>query len=118
MTAGDLIATLFLSRDVAHRVHLATRSYAKHKALDSFYHDIIEAADTFAEVYQGCYGLLGTIPIRGSKASANIVAFLENQVNDIKAGRAEISDDSEIQNQIDEILAVYHSTIYKLKYLA
>lgn len=118
MTAADLMGVLFLSRDVAHRVHLATRSYAKHKALDKFYHDIIEAADTFAEVYQGCYGLMGQIPIKGSKASANIVSFLENQVKDIKDGRAKISDDSEIQNQIDEILAVYHSAIYKLKYLA
>ena len=118
MKAADLMALLFLSRDVAHRVHLATRSYSKHKALDKFYHDIVELADTFAEVYQGCYGLMGNIPIRGSKASANITAFLEAQVKEIKEGRAEISDDSEIQNQIDEILALYHSTIYKLKYLA
>jgi hypothetical protein len=118
MKAADLMALMFLSRDVAHRVHLATRSYSKHKALDKFYHDIVELADTFAEVYQGCYGLMGNIPIRGSKASANITAFLEAQVKEIKEGRAEISDDSEIQNQIDEILALYHSTIYKLKYLA
>lgn len=118
MTAADLVATLFLSRDVAHRVHLATRSYAKHKALDGFYRGIVDLADSFAETYQGCYGLLGSIPIRGSKASANIVAFLEGQVKEIKEGRAEISDDSEIQNQIDEILALYHSTIYKLKFLA
>jgi DNA-binding ferritin-like protein len=118
MKAADLMALLFLSRDVAHRVHLATRSYSKHKALDKFYHDIVEAADTFAETYQGCYGLLGTIPVRGSKASPNITAFLEAQVKEIKEGRDAISDDSEIQNQIDEILAVFHRTIYKLKFLA
>ena len=118
MKAAELISLLFLSRDVAHRVHLQTRSYSKHKALDKFYHDIIEAADEFAEVYQGCYGLLGAIPVRGSKASANITAFLEAQVKEIKDGRAEISDDSEIQNKIDEILAVFHRTIYKLKFLA
>lgn len=118
MKAPDLIAMLFLSRDVAHRMHLSTRSYAKHKALDSFYHDIIEAADTFAEVYQGCYGLMGAIPIRGSKGSPNITAFLEAQVKEIEEGRAEISDDSTIQNQIDEILAVFYSAIYKLKFLA
>jgi hypothetical protein len=118
MKAADLMALLFLSRDVAHRVHLATRSYSKHKALDKFYHGIVDLADMFAETYQGCYGLMGAIPIKGSKASANITAFLEAQVKEIKEGRAEISDDSEIQNQIDEILALYHSTIYKLKYLA
>lgn len=118
MKAPDLMALLFLSRDVAHRVHLSTRSYAKHKALDKFYHDIIDAADTFAEVYQGCYGLMGAIPIKGSKASANIVSFLEAQTKEIDEGRAEISDDSAIQNQIDEILAIFYSAIYKLKFLA
>lgn len=118
MTAEELVGILFLARDVAHRVHLKTRSYAKHKALDKFYHDIIDAADSFAEVYQGCYGLMKDIPIRGTKGGSNIVQFLENQTKEIEEGRAEISDDSTIQNQIDEILAVYYAALYKLKFLA
>jgi hypothetical protein len=118
MTAQELVSLLFLSRDVAHRVHLSTRSYAKHKALDKFYHDIIEAADDFAEVYQGCYGLMPPIPVRGTKGGANIVSFLESQAKEIEEGRAKISDDSAIQNKIDEILAVYYRAIYRLKFLA
>lgn len=118
MTAPELMALLFLSRDVAHRVHLATRSYAKHKALDTFYHDIVDAADTFAEVYQGCYGLMGSIPIRGTKGGANIARFLEAQAKEIEDGRKEVSEDSTIQNQIDEILAVFYAAIYKLNFLA
>lgn len=30
---AELIALLFASRDYGHRAHLATRSYAQHKAL-------------------------------------------------------------------------------------
>lgn len=37
-----LIAILFLSREVAHRAHLNTKSYAQHMALGSFYDDIID----------------------------------------------------------------------------
>ena len=118
MTAAEMMGVLFLGRDVAHRVHLSTRSYAKHKALDKFYHDIIDAADAFAEAYQGKYGLMGQIPLKSAKATANIVTFLEEQVKEIEEGRDEVCDCSPVQNLIDEILAVYFSALYKLKFLA
>ena len=38
------ISLLFLARDVAHREHLRTRSYAAHMALNDFYHEIIQQA--------------------------------------------------------------------------
>ena len=43
--AADFVGALFLARDVAHSVHLNTRSYAKHKALNEFYDEIIDLAD-------------------------------------------------------------------------
>ena len=36
MKAAEFVGTLFLARDVSHSVHLNTRSYAKHKALQKF----------------------------------------------------------------------------------
>ena len=38
-TAADFIGTLFVARDVAHSVHLNTRSFSKHMALNDFYHE-------------------------------------------------------------------------------
>jgi len=110
---------LFLARDVAHRVHLSTRSYAKHMALNDFYHEIIELADKFAESYQGQYGLL-SIPLMSSKKSVDIVTFLNGQKEEIEACRYEICDkkDTPLQNIIDEIIGQYLSTLYKLKFLA
>lgn len=118
MTAAELMSLLFLGRDMAHKIHLSTRSYAKHKALDAFYHDIVDGADAFAEAYQGKYGLMGNIPLSAPKKSGNIIEFLEGQVREIEEGRAAICDDTPIQNLIDEILAVYFSALYKLKFLA
>lgn len=116
MQASDFIGMLFLARDVAHRVHLSTRSYSKHMALNDFYHDIVESADKFAEVYQGKHGMI-TVPLLSAKKSGNIITFLEGQVEEIEKGRAEITDCSPLQNIIDEIIAQYLGTIYKLKYL-
>ena len=49
MKASDFVGILFLARDVTHSVHLNTRSYSKHKALQKFYENIIDLADSFAE---------------------------------------------------------------------
>jgi hypothetical protein len=70
------ISLLFLARDVAHREHLRTRSFAAHMALNDFYHEIIEQADGLVEAYQGSYLLLKDLEIIGSKNVDNIEDFL------------------------------------------
>ena len=64
---ADFVGMLFLARDVTHSAHLNTRSYAKHKALQKFYENIIDLADSFAEAYQGRYGLIGPISLMSAK---------------------------------------------------
>lgn len=120
MNVQQFIGLMFLARDVAHVTHLSTRSYAKHKALDEFYHGIVEAADGFAEAYQGRYGLIGNIQIQPPKKKAEIVEFLQEQLDQIGKGRYDICEASEtaLQNLIDEIISLYLSTIYKLKFLS
>jgi iron-sulfur cluster repair protein YtfE (RIC family) len=114
------IGQLFLARDVTHSVHLNTRSYAKHQALGSFYDEIIDLADKFAEAYQGKYGLIGPIALQSAKKTNNVVEFLEDQVKEIENTRYKVVDKecTPLQNIIDEILALYYSTLYKLKFLA
>ena len=117
MSCADLIGHLFLARDVTHSVHLNTRSYAKHKALGKFYPAVIDLADTLAEAYQGRYGLIGPITLHSAEKTNNVVDFLEDSLKKIKKEREEY-DDTAIQNIIDEIIALYLSTLYKLKFLA
>lgn len=120
MKCNDFIGMLFLARDVTHSVHLNTRSYAKHKALNGFYDEIIELADGFAEVYQGRYGLIGPISLMSAKKTGNIIEFLENQLEEIEAGRYDVckKEDTPLQNLIDGIIELYLSTLYKLRFLA
>ena len=119
MKAAEFVGTLFLARDVAHSVHLSTRSFAKHMALNTFYDEIVDLADKFAEAYQGRYGLIGPITMMSAKSN-NIVTFLEDSLSDVEEMRYKVCEKSEtaLQNIIDEIVGLYLSTLYKLKFLA
>jgi hypothetical protein len=120
MTAAQLMGLLFLGRNVAHSVHLNTRSYSKHVALNIFYERIIGVADDFAEAYQGRHGLIGPIAIPAAKKTTNIIEFLQTQLDEIEKGRYEVcdKDDSSLQQLIDNIIEVYLRTLYKLRFLA
>ena len=120
MKANDFVGMLFLARDVAHSVHLNTRSFSKHMALNTFYDEIIELADGFAEAYQGRYGLIGPISLLSAKKTGNIVEFLQDQLDEIETGRYDVckKDDTPLQNLIDGIIELYLSTLDKLRFLA
>lgn len=120
MKPVDFVGMLFLARDVTHSVHLNTRSYAKHKALGKFYTGVVDLADAFAEAYQGRHGLIGPITLMSAKKTSNVVEFLQDQLAEIEANRYKFCDKEEtsIQNIIDEIVALYLSTLYRLRFLA
>ena len=120
MSCADFIGTLFLARDVAHSVHLNTRSFAKHSALNEFYDGIVDLTDKYAEAYQGRHGLIGPISLMSAKKTGNIIEFLEDSLKDIEESRYKVCDkiDTPLQNIIDEIVGQYLKAIYKLKFLA
>ena len=117
---ADFVGLLFLARDVTHSVHLNTRSYSKHKALQKFYDNIIDLADGFAEAYQGRHGLIGPISLMSAKKTTNVIEFLESQLAEIEKVRYDVcdKDDTPMQNLIDAIIELYLSTLYKLRFLA
>jgi DNA-binding ferritin-like protein len=120
MKACDFVGILFLARDVTHSVHLNTRSYSKHKALQKFYESIIDHADDFAEAYQGRHGLIGPISLMSAKKTSNVVEFLESQLAEIEGARYDVVDkaDTSLQQIIDNVVQLYLSTLYKLRFLA
>lgn len=119
MKPADFVGLLFLGRDVAHSVHLNTRSFAKHMALQGFYEGIVGLADSFAEAYQGKYGLIGPIALQSVKKTNNIIEFLQDQLDEIEAVRYKVVEKecTALHNIIDEIVGLYLSTLYKLRFL-
>ena len=120
MKPAEFVGMLFLARDVTHSVHLNTRSFAKHMALGSFYDGIVDLTDKFAEAYQGKHGLIGPISLMNARKTTNVVEFLQDQMDEIEKARYEVCDKTEtaLQNIIDEIVGLYLSTLYKLRFLA
>jgi hypothetical protein len=120
MKAADFVGILFLARDVTHSVHLNTRSYSKHKALQKFYENIIDLADSFAEAYQGRHGLIGPISLMSAKKTSNVIEFLESQLAEIESVRYDVCEktDTSLQQLIDNVIELYLSTLYKLRFLA
>lgn len=114
---SEFLAVLFHSRDVAHSAHLNTDSYAQHMALGTFYDNIIELADKFAENWMGANGKkVGKIPMIQA-TDTDILKALKVHAEVIQESRDFVGDDSALQNIIDEIIAEYRSVIYKLTFL-
>ena len=118
MVIGKVIAVMFLSRDVAHREHLKSTSYAQHMALGDFYEDVIEKADALAETYQGMGTLIDDIPYMDHDGEGNIVAVLKKHLVLIQKFREKCSVKSAaLENVFDDVETLYLSTLYKLKFL-
>lgn len=118
-TVGRLIAVMFLSREVVHREHLRTKSFSQHMALNTFYEEIVGLADSIAEAYQGRFGIIDKIPMLDNDATGTIDDILEKHLDIIEKLRYIAVDKSQtaIQNLIDESVALYLSTLYKLRNL-
>lgn len=119
-TAGQFVAMSFLGRDLAHRAHLKTRSYADHMALGAFYQAVIPLVDSFAESYQGRFNELLDIPLADNEYAGEIDEILEQQMAWIEDSRTAICsrDETALNNIIDEVANLYQSTLYKLRFLA
>lgn len=119
---AELVARCFEARTVAHVAHLATPSYAEHKALNEFYDGIVDRADDYAEAAQGRYGLLDVgkylgkaVTVGDPKKPVSIPSELRTWID---KNRDKCGDERELQNIIDEILHLCDSTVYKLRFLS
>ena len=114
---AELVIRCFHARTDAHIAHLMTRSYAAHKALNEFYDEIIDLADTYAEACQGRYGILPyeNVSYRPMKPSYSTPQTIIETLRDwIDKYRKEFGNETELQNIIDEIVGQCDSTLYKL----
>ena len=111
---SELAARTFAARDIAHREHWATKNYAAHVALGSFYDEVITAVDAIIEAYQGQYGAIDYFEVKTSRES-NMAKFLTEECDWIEENRSEIANGSAcIENLIDALTQVYCRTIFLL----
>jgi hypothetical protein len=117
---GQFISTLFASRTQAHVFHLQTDSFAAHKALNDYYDEIVGITDGIVESYQGKYGIIsgyGNIALQEFQNCEGVISYFETLCMYVEKSRQVLPQDTYIQNQIDEVVALINSTIYKLRFL-
>lgn len=118
--AGEMVSMVLLGRDLAHRAHWKTRSYSEHKALQDFYEGVLVRLDGFVEQFQGRYDDALDVPLGENEFEGEIADVLEQQMAWIEDNRLKVCarEESALHNVIDEIVAIYQTTMYKLRFLA
>jgi hypothetical protein len=115
---GEFVGTLLHSATIVHFMHLQTESYSVHKALQKYYESIVDAADTVAESIQGCTGeIIKAYPPMFGNPEVAPLEYLTSIRDYVIANRDAISEYSNIQNEIDAVMTLLDSTIYKLTFL-
>lgn len=116
---ATFISTLFSSRTQAHIFHLQVKgpgAFAAHSALNTYYDEIIGLADGIVESFQGRYGIITGYKGEGAyiENTTKIIQYFEALCMYVEKNRVSLVQDSYIQNQIDEVVALIESTKYKL----
>ena len=113
---SQLFGTLQQSVVNSWKNHLKTSKYAAHMALDEYYKEMPELVDTLIENYQGIYGEVDDYK--------NILDFNEDPIKyledlrDICVNSKELlQQNTELESDMDSILSLIDSTLYKLKEL-
>ena len=117
---GEFILLCFHARTNAHVLHLETRSYAAHKALNEFYDEIVDLADSFAEAYIGSYGLI-EFPETPYEPHTDALKLLDEMDEVAESAREALTKGDthllSLLSILDEITALVASTRYKLRFL-
>ena len=116
---NDYIGYLFAYRDAAHKMHLKTKSFAKHLALGELYEFLTGKVDELTEVIQGQRGIIDIPNKDDLLQTSDEVTFIKELCEVLTAERASFNnEDPHVQNILDEITAFCFRIKYKIDNLA
>jgi hypothetical protein len=117
--ASEYVSRMLAGAAMIHMHHLMATgpgSFAKHAALGA-YGDLADAVDGLAEAYMGCTGkglVFSGVQVQvGGDCIADVRALYEY----VEKSRAALGAESHIQNEVDTVLNVLASMLYKLNRL-
>ncbi len=114
---NEFINLIFSGRDAAHRLHLSTRSFAMHLALQKLYEELPDIADRFAETYMGTSDLNVSKHIV-SLDESNPISMVEDFLSKVIDSRYILENKPELEAIHDDLVELIKSTLYKLKRLS
>lgn len=117
VTIGAFFLRLLHAATNGHILHLQTRSYAEHKALQTYYENLPDLVDNIIEQYQGAYDVIVEYPNTYEIPIPEPLAEVSYVRNFVAKNRAIVGDYTSLQNQVDELMSLLDSTVYKLTFL-
>ena len=117
VTIGEFFITLLHAATNGHILHLQTKSYSEHKALQAYYEGLPDLVDNIIEQYQGAYQTIIEYPNIYALPIKDPLTEVYNIRDFLARNRAVVGDYTSIQNQVDELMSLLDSTVYKLTFL-
>jgi len=111
------VGTMLHSATITHFQHLATKSYAQHKALQKYYESIPDSVDAYAEAYQGRYGLITGYDVEFHK-HRDPKAYVKGLLNFLDEIKPTLPKDTDLVNLFDAVVNDVTSLKYKLENLS
>jgi hypothetical protein len=119
---SEMISKLNTSSIQVHIFHWQVKgksSYVAHKAFGDYYEAIPGLIDGIVESYQGKYGIIENFTCDGVENFKDVqtcVDYLVGLMEMVEEKRKSV-EDSYLQNQIDAVIELITSTMYKLRFL-
>ena len=117
VTIGEFFLKLLHASTNGHLLHLQTKSYSEHKALQGYYEGLPDAVDTIIEQYQGAYQVIVEYPNMYEPPKADALQEVTSIRDFIVANRSVVGPYTSLQNEVDALLSLIESTKYKLTFL-
>ena len=118
-TIEEFFGTLQQSIVESWRKHLKTSKYSSHMALNDFYHDMPDLVDQLIEDYTGVKGeKVDDYKCIFTAEDMDVYEYLKALRVLVKDGASKFLSDSELKSDVDSILSLIDSTLYKLKELS
>lgn len=85
-------------------------------ALATYYDEVVDLTDKLAEAYFGCYNKITSFPDT-SHMPTDPLKYMESLQSFVKEARADLPQESQFVQLIDNIAELLDTTVYKLKFL-
>lgn len=114
----EVFSTLLHAATSAHILHFGTDSLSVHLAMDTLYKKLPKLVDKLVEEWQGINQVVVGWPSGYSPPENDPPGFVQSVRDYLVANRGSLGSISEVQNRVDDILALLDNTLYRLKYLS
>ena len=117
ITIGEFFLKLLHASTNGHILHLQTKSYSEHKALQKYYEGLPDLVDSIIEEWQGAYQKIVEDPATYEAPNPDGLTEVMAVRDFLVKNRAVVGDYTSIQNSVDNLMSLLDSTIYKLTFL-